>query len=310
MNFELHEISYPSKDGIHNIHGEIYYPTKVSPKAILQISHGMVDYVERYLPLIRFFTNEGFIVAGNDHLGHGKSVNSSDEFGFFAKKGGTELVISDLHSMNRYLRHNYPARPVFMLGHSMGSFIARLYAEKHAYALAGLVIHGTSGPNPAVPLGKALASFVGLFCGCEHKSKLIGKIAFAGYNKRFPKEEGSTAWLSSDYDAVKDKHNDERGAFTFSVSGYRDLFTFLGKSNSKEWFKKYPKTLPTLIMSGDMDPVGNFGKGPTQIYKRLLIEGVENLDIKLYQGARHELFNEKKKDEIFSDLLNWLNLNL
>lgn len=306
MNYEFSEFYYPSSDGIHKIHAEIYFPKEKSPVGIVQIAHGMVDYVERYRPLAEFLTGEGYIFAGNDHLGHGKSVGDESEFGYFAKKGGVDFVLADLYEMNKYLRENYKNLPVFLLGHSMGSFIARLYAELHPHSISGLVIHGTAGPNRILPLGRALAATVGFFRGDKHRSRFIKKLAMGAYNKRFPKEEGSNAWLTRKTEAVKDKDGDARGGFSFTVSGYRDLFRFLGKSNSKKWFKNYPKFLPTLVMSGEEDPVGNYGKGVSYVYKKLLLSGAEKTELKLYPGARHELFNETNSDEIFLDLLKWL----
>jgi len=306
MSYEYSEISYPSSDGIHTVHAEIYSPKDREVRGIVEIAHGMVDYVERYKPLAEFLTSEGYILAGNDHLGHGKTVRSSDEFGFFAKKGGVDFVLRDLHAMNRYLRHTYPTLPVILLGHSMGSFIARLYAERYPHSIVGLIIHGTAGPNPILPLGKALTALMELFRGPMHRSKFISNMAFSGYNKRFTKEEGRNAWLTRNNEVVRDKDKDERGGFMFTVSGYRDLFRMLGKCNSKEWFKKFPKSMPTLIMSGDMDPVGNYGKGPSYVYKKLMISGAERLDLKLYEGARHELFNETNSSEVFRDIAAWL----
>ncbi len=306
MNYELQEISYPSSDGIHTIHAEIYFPKEKSPVGVVQIAHGMVDYVERYKPLADFLTGAGYIVAGNDHLGHGKSVSSPEEFGYFAKKGGCDFVISDVYEMNKYLRNTYKGLPVILLGHSMGSFIARLYATRYPHSISGLIIHGTAGPNSILPLGKALAALISLLRGERYRSKLLKKLSTGVYNKRFPKEEGTNAWLTRKTEAVIDKDKDERGGFSFTASGYRDLFRFLGKSNSNEWFKKYPKSLPTLVVSGDADPVGSYGKGVSHVYKKLLISGAERVELKLYEGARHELFNETNAEEIFLDLLKWL----
>ena len=306
MNYEIFEISYPSSDGCHKIHAEIYFPKEKTPRGVVQIAHGMVDYVERYRPLAEFLTGEGYILAGNDHLGHGKSVNDEGELGYFAKKGGTDFVLADLYEMNKILHEKYPALPIYLLGHSMGSFIARIYAELHPHSISGLIIHGTAGPNPVLPLGKALSAMTSFFRGDKHRSRFIKKLTTGAYNKRFPKEEGINAWLTRKTEAVADKDKDIRGGFSFTVSAYRDLFRFLGDSNSKKWFENYPKHLPTLVVSGEADPVGAYGKGPAYVYKRLLISGAEKVELKLYEGARHELFNETNADEYFGDLLKWL----
>ncbi len=306
MSYDLVNHSYPSSDGVHTINAEIYIPKTVEYKGIVQIAHGMIDHIGRYTNLVDYLTAEGYIVAGNDHLGHGGSVSSPDEFGFFADKGGVDFVIEDLHQMNKHLRHTYKGLPLVLLGHSMGSFIARIYAARHPHSISALIIHGTAGPNKILPLGKFLAATVSLFAGKKHRSKFIASMAFAGYNSKFPKEEGHNAWLTRDASAIEGKDDDVRSNFIFTISGYRDLFRFLGGANSKDWFKNFPIELPTLIVSGDADPVGAYGKGPEYVYKKLLISGCKSVELKLYQGARHELFNETNKEEIFEDIGKWL----
>ena len=306
MNYNFSEITFPSKDGIHNIYAEIYTPKHCSSKGIIQLAHGMIDYVGRYRELADFLTGEGYIFAGHHHLGHGKSVQKSEEFGIFAKDGGVDYVIADMYTMNRYLRHTFPTLPLTVMGHSMGSFITRLYIEKYPHSMSGVIIHGTGGPNPALPAGRALAALISKIKGPTHRSPLIEKLAFGNYNSKFPKSEGKHAWLTREIERVSDRDEDPFTSFKFTVSGYRDLFKMLADSNSAEWYKNYPKELPTLIMSGDMDPVGNYGKGPDHVYKQLFIAGCKKVDIKLYEGARHELFNETNRDEVYRDILEWV----
>ena len=266
----------------------------------------MIDYTGRYTALADFLAENGFILAGHHHLGHGMSAAMPDDLGHFADKGGYSYVIEDVHTMNKHLRATYPSLPIIMLGHSMGSFISRLYAEEYPTTVSGLIIHGTGGPNPLVGIGKTLAKVIRGFYGPRHKSKLINNMAFGSYNSKFPKEEGHNAWLTRDLDKVSDRDTNPFTSFEFSISSYIDLFSFLGNSNSGTWFKSYPKELPTLVMSGEMDPVGNYGKGPRHIYKQLMINGVNDVTLKMYEGARHELFNETNADEVFSDILAWL----
>ena len=306
MNYNFNEYRYPSSDGKNTIYAEVYTPKSLAPRAIVQLAHGMIDYTARYTELANFLCSHGYIFAGNHHLGHGKSVSSKDELGYFADKGGYRYVIEDVHSMNKHLHKAYPDLPIILLGHSMGSFIARLYAAEHPSSISGLIIHGTGGPNPLVGVGKMLAGIIKSFYGPMHRSELINKMAFGTYNKKYPKEEGHNAWLTRDLARVAGRDTDEFTSFKFTVSGYIDLFTFLGSCNSKSWFKEYPKNMPTIIMSGDMDPVGNYGKGPRYVYKQLMINGADNVTLKTYEGARHELFNETNSDEVFADILNWL----
>lgn len=306
MNYNLNEIRFPSSDGKNTIYAEIYTPKNANPRGVVQLAHGMIDYTGRYTALADFLAEKGYILAGHHHLGHGKSAATPEDLGHFADRGGYRYVLDDVHSMNKYLHKTFPSLPVVLLGHSMGSFISRLYVAEHPHSVSGIIIHGTGGPNPLVGVGKGLAGVIRAIYGPRHRSALINKMAFGSYNSRFPKEEGHNAWLTRDLERVKDRDTNEFTSFEFTVSSYIDLFAFLGNSNSKSWFKSYPKNLPTLIMSGDMDPVGNYGKGPRYIYKQLMLSGVENVKLKMYEGARHELFNETNCDEAFLDILAWL----
>jgi len=306
MNYNFSEITFPSKDGIHTIYAELYTPKLRSAKGIIQLAHGMIDYVGRYERLADYLTGKGYIFAGHHHLGHGKSVSRTEDFGIFAEKGGIDLLISDMHTMNKYLRETFPALPLIVMGHSMGSFITRLYVQAHPHSMRGVIIHGTSGPNSLLPLGRALASLTAKIKGPRHRSTLITKLAFGSYNSKFPKSEGDNAWLTRDVEKVSGRAEDKYTNFLFTASGYCDLFDMIKRSNSQSWFAEYPKELATLVIGGDMDPVGNYGKGPDYVYKHLLIAGCKTVDLKMYEGARHELFNETNSEEVFSDLVGWL----
>ncbi len=307
MNYNFSEINYPSKDGKNTVYACLYTPKHTVAKGIVQLVHGMVDYVERYEELADFLCGEGYILAGNHHLGHGKTAATEAELGFFGEESAIDFILSDIHVMNRYLRDTFPALPLVIFGHSMGSFLARLYIEKYPHSIKGAVIHGTSGPLLAVGMGKALAGFLIKMRGPRYRSKALAKIAFAGYNSHFEKAEGKNAWLTRDSEAISGHDSDPYSSFTFTVSAYKDLFTMLEKCNRKAWFSEYPKALPTLVISGDDDPVGKYGKGPMYVYKHLLVEGCRNVSLKIYSGARHELFLEINRQEIFRDILRWLN---
>ena len=306
MNYRIIETSFPSSDAIHSIFAEIYIPTKAQPRGIIQLAHGMVDYTGRYTELASYLTARGYILAGHHHLGHGNSVTDPEELGFFAEKGGIDYLVRDMHRMNKLLREKYPTLPITVLGHSMGSFITRLYINKYPHTVAAAIIHGTAGPNPILPIGKLAVDIMTLFRGRRHRSAFIKKLAFMGYNSHFDKSEGAHAWLSRDTARVNVRDEDKFTSFDFTLSAYRDLFGLLGGANAKAWFSNYPKQLPTLIVSGDADPVGNYGKGPKYVYKKLLLCGASDVTLKLYPEARHELFNETNREEIFEDICAWL----
>lgn len=306
MGYNLTEITYPSSDGIHTIYAEIYSPKSATAKAVVQLAHGMIDYTARYTELAEYLTDRGYILAGNHHLGHGKSVADESDFGYFADKGGVNYVLDDMDGLNKILHETFPALPVILFGHSMGSFLSRLYAAKHPRSVKGLIINGTGGTNPLVGMGMTLAKMIRGIYGPKHRSELINNLAFGSYNKKFPEEEGNNAWLTREVERVSGRDTDKFTSFKFTVSGYIDLFTALRDCNSKGWYKSYPKELPTLIISGDADPVGNYGKGPAEVYRGLMLSGASNVTLKMYEGARHELFNESCREDYFAYLVEWL----
>ncbi len=297
---------FESSDDTHTVHGDIYVPKDARVKGVLQLSHGMTDYVERYEELARFVTERGFVFAGHCHIGHGKSVASADELGFFALRYGVEILLDDMRLMNDLLKKRFDGVPIIVMGHSMGSFIARIFAAQNPDSVSALIIHGTSGPNKAVFAGKALVRIMSAFKGKKYRSKFVKNLASRGYNKKFPKEEGANAWLTRDTELANKKLSDPLGNYTFTLSAYADLFRLVERANSKLWFEVYPKCMPTLIVSGDMDPVGGYGKGVRYVHSELLRRGHTALTLKLYEGARHELFNEINREEVFSDIVNWM----
>jgi len=180
------------------------------------------------------------------------------------------------------------------------------YAEKYPESIDGIIIHGTGGKNPLLPFGKALAGITRFFSGDRYRARLVTKMAFGAYNKRFDKAEGENAWLTREGSLVADRATDPLVQFIFSSAAYSDLFKSIGLCNSGAHFKAYPKGLATLVMSGDADPVGNYGRGVIFVHKKLREKGVSDLTLKLYEGARHELFNERNREEVFADIFAWI----
>ncbi len=305
MNYIHRDITFPSSDGKNTIHAELFIPSDDKIKGVVQISHGMMDYVGRYAILAEALCAAGYVVAGNDHLGHGDSVGTPDDYGFFASKNGYYFVIRDLKKMNDILRADFPGIPVILLGHSMGSFIARLYAVEYEDSIDGLIIHGTAGPNPATGAGLLLVKIMRAIKGERYRSKFICSLADGGYNKGFDPAEGEGAWLTRDASMVADRVGNPKNDFIFTLAAYEDLFNFLGNCNHETWFRGFPKGLHTLVVSGEMDPVGGFGKGVRYVYDNLKKNGAD-VTLKLYPEARHELFNETNRDEVFRDLIVWL----
>ena len=305
MSFIHREIRFTSTDGKTKLHAELFVPADNNIRGIVQISHGMVDFIGRYRILAEALCARGYVLAGNDHLGHGESVATPEDFGFFASKNGYLYVIDDLYQMNRILRKEFPDKPLVLLGHSMGSFLARLYAMKYRDSIDGLIIHGTAGPNPALGPGKLVVKLIRAFKGERHRSPFVRSLAEGGYNKSFDPAEGEGAWLTREGELVAGRPYDPKTSFIFTLAGYNDLFTMLGECNSKAWYTDFPKDLHTLVISGEADPVGDFGKGVKYVYENLKKNGAD-VSLKLYPDARHELFNETNRREVFNDLIAWI----
>lgn len=301
------QISYPSSDGKNSIVAYYFLPDEGQEiRGIVQICHGMTEYILRYRGLAEVLTGAGFAVCGNDDLGHGQSVASDEDLGFFAEQDGIGYVLDDLHTMTALVKERFPDLPFTLLGHSMGSFLCRLYATRFGYELDNLVVLGTGGPNPLLPFGKLLTKIISKCKGSRHRSEAVKKLAFGGYTSHFGKGAHPKSWITRDEAVIEVYAADPLCNFTFTVSAYLDLFSMLELCNSKEWFATFPKNLRTLIASGTEDPVGNYGQGPIYIADMMKSAGVQSVDLRLYDGARHELHNETNKEEFFADLLAWL----
>lgn len=305
MNYLHKELTFPSSDGRNTIHAELFIPSDNKVRAVVQVAHGMMDYIGRYALMADALCASGIALCGNDHLGHGDSVATPDDYGFFASRDGYKYVIDDVKGMNDLIRKELPDLPVILLGHSMGSFISRLYSVRYPDSIDGLIIHGTAGPNPATGAGKLLVKLLRAIKGERYRSKFVCSLADGGYNKGFDPAEGDGAWLTRDPSMVADRVGNPKNDFIFTLAAYEDLFNFLGDCNSKAWFKAFPAGLRTLVISGDTDPVGGFGKGVRYVYDNLKKNGAD-VELKLYEGARHELFNETNRDEVFADLIKWI----
>lgn len=300
------EITFPSVSGLAEISALSFKPEDPSKiRAVFQIAHGMAEHKERYEKFATKLAENGFAVYINDHLGHGKSVKSQDELGFFGDKDGWKNFVEDCHKLLVIAKQENPNKPCIFFGHSMGSFVCRAFTFKYYKELVGAVICGTSGPNKGASAGVGVASTTSKFKGDHHRSTFIDNMAFGNYNKKF---EGETDydWLTRDSDEVRKYIEDPLCGFVFTANGYRDLFSLLNYVNSKDWFNNYPKQFPILLISGTDDPVGAYGKGVEKVKKKLEKRGKTDVTMKLYQGGRHEILNDRLLfDQIVSDVLSW-----
>lgn len=304
-------ISFPSSDGRNTVAGYIFTPGPDTPvRGIVQLSHGMIDHTGRYLGMAEVLTGAGYAVASNDHLGHGGTAASREDLGYFGARGARESVVRDLHAMSALAKERFPGAPLVLLGHSMGSFLARMYAVRYGDGLAGLIILGTGGPNPALPAGILVADILTLFRGRRFRSRTLASLAFSGYHSRYGPDAPHNAWLTRDNGTVEEYATDPLCRYVFTVSAYRELFGMTGEVNRSAWYRRLSPSLPVLLASGTMDPVGGYGRGVEKVAAGLRKHGMEHLTVKFYPDARHELFHETNREEFFADLLAWLGATL
>lgn len=308
MKITTQTYTFPSCAGIGDIHAKCLCPQTETVKAVVQISHGMAEHSARYLPFAEYLCENGFAVFLHDHIGHGESVASPELLGYFGEHG-EQNFIEDMKTVTDWAKKEYPELTLFLLGHGMGSLIARKYTAQYGSLLAGAVYSGTSGSNPALGFGLLLCKALINLKGAKHRSKLLDKIAFGAYNMKTEKRTPCD-WASRDAKEVDKFIADPLCGYMYTVSGMQALFLTVREISQDSWYVAVPQNLPVLLISGTMDPIGNYGKGVQEVYRRLKDTDHRNVQIKLYDGARHEILNETNRAEVFSDILSFLSANL
>ncbi len=303
---EERHFTYRSADGLTEIHAVEWIPDG-EVRGILQIVHGMQEYIERYADFARYMNEQGFLVTGNDHLGHGTSIRSEEYYGYFAEKDGDRKVIADIRRLYRMTSEKYPDLPYFMLGHSMGSFLAREYIALYGSSLTGAVISGTAWHGTAESLfGMGLCSVMAFFKGWRYRSKFVNDLAMGSYNKRIDPVRTPEDWLSRDEAVVDAYRADKRTRFMFTLQGYYTMFKVLLFISRRSNYGRTPADLPVFFIAGQEDPVGNYGSGPKRAAAHLQEAGVRDVTCRLYPQDRHEVLNELDRDVVYADTLQWI----
>ena len=276
-------------------------------KGIVQISHGMTENVLRYDEFANHLNNEGFIVYGHDHRGHGLTAKTKDELGYIADNEGFDWLVRDLYEIIKNVKEDNKGLPIYLFGHSMGSFVSQRFIELHGNEIDGVILSGSNGePTKLIPLGILLSSIEIKLFGRRHTSKIMDKLSFGDFNRKFKPNRTPYDWLCS-VDSEVDKYiANEYCGFVCSASFYYDLLRGLKAIHKDENFNSIPKDLPIYILAGDMDPVGFFGKGIVNLYNKLKSTGIKDVKYKLYKGKRHEILNEDNKLEVMKDVSAWL----
>lgn len=300
------EFFFNSGDGESKLHAIKWLP-EGEPKAVLQIVHGMAEYVERYTSFAEFMAKQGYLVVGDDHLGHGKSVGENGMKGYFCKEDPATTLVQDEHKLHQIIAGEYPAIPYYILGHSMGSFITRNYLTVYGHEVQAAIIMGTGMmPLPLLKSAKLIAKLQKLLHGEKYPSPLINKLAFGSYDTKIPNRTLENEWLTANLEAVKAYNADENCGFLFTVNGYMALFELLIRLHDEERLDKIPKNLPMLFVAGAKDPVGDYSAGVKRAVDSVMKAGVTNVRMKLYPEGRHEILNDADPQEVYEDILSFL----
>lgn len=296
---KIQEYSFKSQTDVCEIHGCEYTPDNDDIRAVLVIHHGMAEHQKRYRNFIEYLTSKGIAVFMHDMANHGTSNQNFDETGYFGDKDGYKNLVKDLKITFDKAKSKYPDKKIIVMGHSMGSFIVRCFTAWYADAGFDAAIYmGTGGANPIAGMGKAIASLVAKVKGSKYKSKTLDKLTFGTYGDKFEKRTAFD-WLTRDKDIVDEYIADKYCGFLFSAQGMNDLIHLNISANTADWYNRVPKDIPILVISGSMDPVGNYSKGIKEVYDGLVSSGHTKAEIKLFPDGRHEILNETNRAEVY-----------
>ncbi|MBQ9000461.1 MAG: lysophospholipase [Eggerthellaceae bacterium] len=309
-------LDFTSHDGKTTINAKLWTSAKFgtseqpgdeTPKAIVQIVHGMAEYIDRYDDLAEYLVGRGFVVCAEDHIGHGKSVSDPSEYGHMPAHGGKDILIGDVHTLYRMVRELFADVPYVLYGHSMGSFITRAYIARYGNDLAAAVLSSTGNvPAHLSKFGRTLARTMAATRGETYRSELIDSMGAGAYGKQIENARTDLDWLSTD-DAVVDAYiADELCGFMFTVGGYATLLDLTAEVVTPECAARVPKTLPILLVAGDGDPVGDMGKGVDAATQLLRDVGIRQVDEIIYPGMRHEIHNEIGHERVYDDVASWI----
>ena len=304
---EFFEFTFKSSTGINKIHAIKCIPDG-TPKAIIQIAHGIGGNASRYKEFMEYLANNGYAVYANDHLGHGGSIVTGDEKGFFAEKNGWTHVVNDMVTLHDIASDELGSLPYVMLGHSMGSFLTRTYMIDHPDKYDYAILSGTGHQSRAlVAAGRAAVEALVLAKGPHANGQMLNDMAFGSYLKKIPDARTPYDWLSRDAAHVDRYIKDPLLGFVCTASLYRDMLSGISYITNFSNIKKMNREKPVYFFSGDADPVGDYGEGVNKAYKAFCKAGLKDVFMRLYPGGRHEMLNETCKEQVYADILDWLN---
>lgn len=297
---------FTSSTGVNKIRARMCMPD-AAPKAVVQIMHGIAEYIDRYDDFMQFLATNGILAVGTDHLGHGKSIEKPEQQGFFAEKDGWNYIIRDEEILRNAMKDNYPDIPFIVFGHSMGSFMARTHIIKYPKGFDAAIISGTGNQGAALVFGGlTMGNLVVAFKGTHHCSNFLNNLAFGSYNKIYENPKTEYDWLSRDEAVVQKYIDDPLCGFLPTCSLFRDMMVGVKFITDKSKLPAMNKDMPVYFMSGAMDPVGECGKGVKKAFDNFKAAGMKDVSMKLYPDGRHEMLNEINKGEVYADILAWI----
>ena len=306
--------TFNSKDGHSVIHCRKWLPD-CEPVAVVQLVHGMVEYIERYDDFATFLTTKGYVVVGHDHIGHGHSVANEAELGVMTGAHPSEDMVEDIYTHYAMTRKAYPALPYFILGHSMGSYMLRKFlSDKTAYLedLKGAVIMGTGQESAGTcNAGLAVIAILSLLKGKNYRSTFVRDMTYSAPYKKYDcygKDYGNS-WLSKNIQNVEKYYHDPLCTYTFTLNAYKGLVEATKYVGTKACVDKMRKGLPLLLVSGEEDPVGNLGAGTKAAADAFKNAGIKDVTLKLYTGDRHEILNELDRAQVYDDIYKWFEMH-
>lgn len=302
----------PTSFHFSSIDGKPIFVNKWMPgegvRGIVQIAHGMCEHSERYCDFAAALVDAGYAVYANDHRGHGKTAGALENLGYFADENGWELVVDDMYELTQISKKENPTLPIFLFGHSMGSFLSRRYIQKYGSEISGVILSGT-GADPGLlsAIGIGIAKWEIKKKGRKARSALLTQLTFGNYNKQFRPQRTEHDWLSRDEKEVDKYIADPYCGAVVTAGFFHDMVTGIKLLDRPEQLGNVPKDLPILLFSGEKDPVGNNTKGVRKVFRNFQKAGIQDVSCKFYPDGRHEMLNEINKEEVYCDVMDWLN---
>ena len=281
-----------------------------NPKGIVQIFHGMAEHGKRYEDFAKFLNSNGFLVVANDHRGHGKTAEKVQDLGNIGKNGFLKIV-EDEKKIYKGLKKSYPHLPIFIFAHSFGSFIGQEFLLESEDSIDGIVLSGSAYRRGLdLKLAIFLAKLENIIFENNHKSIFLDRLSFYNFNKKFINKDSKFSWLTNDTSKVKDYENDPLCGFVFTSSSFYSFYRGIDQIFHPHRFSKLNKDIPILFLSGDLDPVGKYGKKVYKLHDFYKSLSFSNLSLKLYRDCGHEMINEINREKVYGDILKWINKNI